>query len=183
MLSSNRICGPTHFKKALNLIFPKLSSQNMYGFDHSTILSPSFSQSPQRKPGTMTYLLYPKYDEKRVADYEFCCLHKRDWLDPFKILFVKKIHKNILSDVKGLGDLFLLLIALPMHDCIKLERIILFQFWSLCFQNEMWTYFVFLFPYLLNMEWILKLQTQHKRKMFKHVTFITKKNRHRIFLC
>ena len=31
------------------------------------------------------------------------------------------------------------------------------------------------------MEWILKLQTQHK-KVFKHATFITKKNHHRIFL-
>ena len=30
------------FRKALNLIFPKLSSQNMRGFDHATILSPSF---------------------------------------------------------------------------------------------------------------------------------------------
>ena len=30
------------FWKALNLIFLKLSSQNMPGFDHTTILSPSF---------------------------------------------------------------------------------------------------------------------------------------------
>ena len=30
------------FRKALNLIFPKLSSQNMRGFDHAKILSPSF---------------------------------------------------------------------------------------------------------------------------------------------
>ena len=29
--------------------------------------------------------------------------------------------------------------------------------------KEMWRYFVFLFPYLLNMEWIFKLQTQHKK--------------------
>ena len=42
MLSSNRIHGPIHFRKALNLIFPKLSSQNMHGFDHATILSTSF---------------------------------------------------------------------------------------------------------------------------------------------
>ena len=28
---------------------------------------------------------------------------------------------NIISHVKGVGDPFLLLIALPMHDCIKLE--------------------------------------------------------------
>ena len=30
------------FRKALNLMFPKLSSLNMRGFDHATILSPSF---------------------------------------------------------------------------------------------------------------------------------------------
>ena len=42
MLSSDRIRGLTRFGKALNLIFPKLSSQNMRGFDHATILSPSF---------------------------------------------------------------------------------------------------------------------------------------------
>ena len=30
------------FQKALNLTFPKLSSQNMRGLDHATILSPSF---------------------------------------------------------------------------------------------------------------------------------------------
>ena len=33
---------PTHFRKALNLIFSELSSQNMRGFHHATILSPSF---------------------------------------------------------------------------------------------------------------------------------------------
>ena len=42
MLSSDRIRGRTRFGKALNLIFPKLSSQNMRGFHHATILSPSF---------------------------------------------------------------------------------------------------------------------------------------------
>ena len=36
------IRGPTHFGKALNLIFPTISSQNRRGFDHATILSPSF---------------------------------------------------------------------------------------------------------------------------------------------
>ena len=41
-LSSDRIRGPTCFRKALNLIFPKISSQNMRGFHHATILSPSF---------------------------------------------------------------------------------------------------------------------------------------------
>ena len=42
MLSSDRIRGPTRFGKALNVIFPKLSSQNICGFDHATILSSSF---------------------------------------------------------------------------------------------------------------------------------------------
>ena len=42
MLSSERIRGPTLFGKAQNLIFPKLSSQNMCGFDRATIPSPSF---------------------------------------------------------------------------------------------------------------------------------------------
>ena len=41
-LSSDRIRGPTRFGKALNLIFPKLFSQNVRVFDHVTILSPSF---------------------------------------------------------------------------------------------------------------------------------------------
>ena len=39
---SKVIRGPTRFGKAQNLIFLKLSSQNVRGFDHSTILSPSF---------------------------------------------------------------------------------------------------------------------------------------------
>ena len=41
-LSSDRIREPTPFGKALNLILPKLSSLNMRGFDHATILNPSF---------------------------------------------------------------------------------------------------------------------------------------------
>ena len=41
-LSSDRIREPTRFGKALSLIFPRLSSVNMRGFDHATILSPSF---------------------------------------------------------------------------------------------------------------------------------------------
>ena len=36
------MCGLTHFGKAPNLIFPKLSSQNMCDFDLAMILSPSF---------------------------------------------------------------------------------------------------------------------------------------------
>ena len=39
---SKVIRGPTRFGKALNLIFPKLSSQNMSGLDQATILNPSF---------------------------------------------------------------------------------------------------------------------------------------------
>ena len=39
---TERTRGPTRFGKALNLIFPKLSSQNVRGFDHATILSPIF---------------------------------------------------------------------------------------------------------------------------------------------
>ena len=42
MLSSDRIREPTRFGKAPNLIIPELSSLNMRGFDHVTILSPSF---------------------------------------------------------------------------------------------------------------------------------------------
>ena len=41
-LSSDRIRGPKRFGKALNLISTKLSSQNMRGFSHATILSPKF---------------------------------------------------------------------------------------------------------------------------------------------
>ena len=41
-LSSDRIRRPIRFGTALNLIFSKLSSQNMRGFDHATIFSPSF---------------------------------------------------------------------------------------------------------------------------------------------
>ena len=36
------MCGLTHFGKTPNLIFPKLSSQNMCDFDHAVILNPSF---------------------------------------------------------------------------------------------------------------------------------------------
>ena len=41
-LSSNKIHGLTCSRKALNLIFSKLSSQNMCGFGHAMILIPSF---------------------------------------------------------------------------------------------------------------------------------------------
>ena len=52
MISSDRICGPTPFRKALNLIFPKLSLQIMRGFDHSMILSPSFHELPKEHLAT-----------------------------------------------------------------------------------------------------------------------------------
>ena len=42
MLSCDRICGPTCCGKALNLIFPKLSSQNMQASSHAMILIPRF---------------------------------------------------------------------------------------------------------------------------------------------
>ena len=40
--SKRGIREPKRFEKALNLIFPKLSLQTMRGFDHATILIPSF---------------------------------------------------------------------------------------------------------------------------------------------
>ena len=75
---SKVIRGPTRFGKALNLIFPKLSSQNMRGFDHATILSPSFHGLRKEGPAQRPPLLCHKYDEKRVADHESRCLRKRD---------------------------------------------------------------------------------------------------------
>ena len=57
------IRGPTRFGKALNLIFPKLSSQNERGFDQATILSPSF-HSLSKERLTQLPLLCIKYDEK-----------------------------------------------------------------------------------------------------------------------
>ena len=41
-VESDRIRGPTCSGKALNFIFPKLSSQNVRGLGHPTILIPSF---------------------------------------------------------------------------------------------------------------------------------------------
>ena len=41
-VKSDRIRGPTCSGKALNFIFPKLSSQNVRGLGHPTILIPSF---------------------------------------------------------------------------------------------------------------------------------------------
>ena len=57
----------THYRKSLNLIFAKLSSQNMHGFGHAT-------------PGTMTPLLCYKYGEKQVAEWKSRCLPKGDLL-------------------------------------------------------------------------------------------------------
>ena len=76
-LSSDRIRGPTRFGKALNLIFPKLSSPNMRGFGQRNDSYSQFPLSPQGRPGTMTSLLCPKYDKKRVAVYESRFLCKR----------------------------------------------------------------------------------------------------------
>ena len=71
--------GPTRCGKALNLIFSKLSSQNMRGVASITqrFLFP-VSTVPQGTPGTMSPCLCPKYNEKRVADYESRCLRKLD---------------------------------------------------------------------------------------------------------
>ena len=57
-LSSDKIRG-----KALYLIFPKLSLQNMRGFNHATILSPSLSS--QGTPGTMAFFLWPQKRTKK----------------------------------------------------------------------------------------------------------------------
>ena len=73
--SFDRIREPTRFGIALNLIFPKLSSLNMRGFDHATILSPVFTVSA-RNAWHNDPLLCPKYDEKRVADDESRCSRK-----------------------------------------------------------------------------------------------------------
>ena len=54
------------FQKALNLTFPKLSSQNMRGLDHATIFSPSF-HGLRNAAWHNDPFLYPKYDEKRVT--------------------------------------------------------------------------------------------------------------------
>ena len=64
MPSSDRICGPTHFGKALNLIFPKLSLQNIRGFDH-IILSPSFHGLHKERLASWR----PKYDQKFQRGY------------------------------------------------------------------------------------------------------------------
>ena len=47
--SSKVIRGLTPFGKALNLIFPKLSSQNVRGFDQATILSSSFHDLSKKR--------------------------------------------------------------------------------------------------------------------------------------
>ena len=77
MLWSNGIRGPTRFGKALNLIFPKLSSQNMRGFDYATIPIPSF-HGLRKERLAQCPLLCPKYEEKRILDYESRCLRKWD---------------------------------------------------------------------------------------------------------
>ena len=77
-----------------NLIFPKLSSQNMRGFDHAKILSPSFHglQVTQGTPDTMTCLLWPKIRPKIPWGY-----FRKNWvgvcctLQETLILFQTKI--------------------------------------------------------------------------------------------
>ena len=53
-----------HVSKALNLIFPKPSMQNMHSFGYARILIRSCPQSSLGMPGTMTHLLCYKYEEK-----------------------------------------------------------------------------------------------------------------------
>ena len=50
----------------------------MRGFDHATIFSPSFHGLRKERLARNDPLLGPKYEEKRVADYEYRCLRKRD---------------------------------------------------------------------------------------------------------
>ena len=55
---SKVILGPTRFGKALNLIFPKLSSQNMSGLDQATILSPSFHSLSKERLTQLPLFVY-----------------------------------------------------------------------------------------------------------------------------
>ena len=73
-----RIRGPTCFRKALNLIFLKLSSQNICGFDRALILSPSFNGL--RKEGLAQWPPFCALNltKKCVADYESDCLCMQD---------------------------------------------------------------------------------------------------------
>ena len=54
----------TRFGKALNLIFRKLSSQNMRGFDHATILSPIFHGLLKERLAQWPAFCNPKNDHK-----------------------------------------------------------------------------------------------------------------------
>ena len=74
MLSSDRIRGLTRFGKALNLIFPKLSSQNMRGFDHATILSPSFHGLRKERLAQWPAFCVLKYDLNFWGGY-----FQKDW--------------------------------------------------------------------------------------------------------
>ena len=66
---SKVIRGPTRFGKALNLIFPKLSSQNMRGFDHATILSPSFHGLRKERLAQWPAFCVLKYDQNFWGGY------------------------------------------------------------------------------------------------------------------
>ena len=57
------------FRKALNLIFPKLSSQNMRGFDHATILSPSFHGLRKERLAQWPAFCVLKYDQNFWGGY------------------------------------------------------------------------------------------------------------------
>ena len=79
-LSSDRIRGRTRSGKALNRIY---LSYKAFFTKHAWLRSrnDSYSQFPRsslRTPGTTASLLCPKYEEKRLADYESRCLRKRD---------------------------------------------------------------------------------------------------------
>ena len=69
MLSSDRIRGLTRFGKALNLIFPKLSSQNMRGFNHATIVSPSFHGLHEERLAQWPAFCHPKNGPKIPEGY------------------------------------------------------------------------------------------------------------------
>ena len=49
---------PTRFGKALNLIFPELSSQSVRGFDQATILSPSFHSLSKERLTQLPLFVY-----------------------------------------------------------------------------------------------------------------------------
>ena len=67
--------GPTLFGKALNLIFPKLSSQNMRGFDHATILSPSFHGLHKERLAQ-----WPSFCDRKKGPKNFRGYFQKNWV-------------------------------------------------------------------------------------------------------